>query len=355
MNRIPERPTGFNLGGWMSQSPLTERHVERFIVPEDLSRIASWGFDSVRFPVDGEWLFESGGRGSLDERRFATVLRALGWMRDAGLHVMLDVHETPWHSFARSGQHDLWRDPAALAAFSRQIGELTRRLKGWDAPLWLDVLNEPVACDPADWNRVLASVVPAAREADAGRVLVLESARWGHVQHLEALADAFGGGPTVLSFHFYEPLFVTHQHARWLEEMRAYGEDVPYPGPVPKVEEYLARPDLPASTREKLAPHRGRVWDKAALRELLAPAAGLIRRGLAVNCGEFGVIEEAPRETRLNWTRDVVDLFREMGIGWHYWTYRAMDFGVCSGPVPGPGETLLKDLLDVLKEGVARP
>lgn len=349
----PEQPRycGFNLGGWMSQSPLTDLHVSRFIVQEDLQRIASWGFNSVRFPVDGEWLFNAGGRGSIDTRRFETVLRALGWMRDAGLHVVLDVHETPWHSFARAHQHDLWKDPQAAREFARQGSELASRLKGWDSPLWIDVLNEPVTTDPSEWNLVLRSIVPAYREADPDRILVLESAQWAHVRNLEPLVAEFGREKTVYSFHFYEPLFVTHQHARWWKEGLPYAEDVPYPGSLPKLQEYLERTDLPPETREKLEEQRGKRWDRAALRELLAPVEGLIRKGYALNCGEFGVIEEAPMATRLNWTRDVVDLFAEMGVGWHYWTYRAMDFGVCRGPFPGPDESRLDDLLQTLRKG----
>ncbi len=355
MNPIPLQPSGFNLGGWLSQSPLTDRHAERFIVPEDIHRIAAWGFNSVRLPVDAEWLFQGGGRGHLDARRFDFVLKALGWMKNAGLHVMLDVHETPWHSFARPQQHDLWLDPDSLAAYTRQSVELVSRLKGWNAPLWIDVLNEPVAKDPSDWHKVLEVLVPALREADPARTLVLESAQWGHVSHLEALADAVGGEGLVLSFHFYEPLFITHQHARWWKEGKPYTEDVPYPGPVPKVEEYLSRPDLPPETRGKIEEQKGRYWDKKSLRELLAPVVGLIRKGFTLNCGEFGVIQEAPNATRLNWTRDMLELFAESGVGWHYWTYRAMDFGVCDGPYPSDREFLRADLLEILKKGVVIP
>jgi hypothetical protein len=46
-----------------------------------------------------------------------------------------------------------------------------------------------------------------------------------------------------------------------------------------------------------------------------------------LHCGEFGVIDRANRQTRINWTRDMVSLFEENGFGYAYWSYKAMDFG----------------------------
>ena len=47
-----------------------------------------------------------------------------------------------------------------------------------------------------------------------------------------------------------------------------------------------------------------------------------------VHCGEFGVYLAAPRDCRYSWLADVIATFQELGIGWCYWTYRDMGFGV---------------------------
>ena len=102
----------------------------------------------------------------------------------------------------------------------------------------------------------------------------------------------------------------------------------------------------------KLLEQRGKVWDASVLRELLSPLAGLKKEGRVLYCGEFGVIDRAPHSARLNWTRDVVAVLKEMGIGWSFWSYRGMNFGLWKGPLPGPGDVLHGDLLDILKEGI---
>jgi hypothetical protein len=345
------RPLGFNLGGWLSQSSLTAPHVRSFIIEEDFARISSWGFNSIRLPLDGHWLFKESGRGWPDPKQLDFLIQTLHWAKDAKLHVVLDMHETPWHSFAHPERMDLCDQPEALHTFARQWQQLARHLKGWDAPVWYDVLNEPTA-DPENWNRILKVLISAIREEDAERILVLESTGWGSIPLLEPLVKVFGGKNIVHSFHFYEPLFVTHQHAPWWKEGRPYTEDVLYPGPIPKVEEYLGRADLPPETRDKLLPHLGKEWDKAALRELLSPLAGLMKDGHILYCGEFGVIDQAPMSTRLNWIRDIVGLLKEMDIGWSYWNYRNLDFGVWSGPSAGREDHLVQPLLDVLKCGI---
>ena len=43
---------GINLGGWFSQCDYSEERLNNFIHEEDVTKIASWGFDHVRLPVD---------------------------------------------------------------------------------------------------------------------------------------------------------------------------------------------------------------------------------------------------------------------------------------------------------------
>ena len=46
---------GVNLGGWLSQcvgGNYTDEYYSTFITKEDVDRIASWGCDHVRLPID---------------------------------------------------------------------------------------------------------------------------------------------------------------------------------------------------------------------------------------------------------------------------------------------------------------
>lgn len=346
------RPAGFNLGGWMSQSPLTDAHVDSFLGPADLRMIASWGFTSVRLPVDAAYLFSDGGRGPLNPARLARVKNACRWAWDAGLHVVLDLHQCAWHSFTDAALTDLWTRSDAREAFAAQWEELASALRSSEGPLWVEPLNEPTASNPSDWNRVAKRLVEAIHRADPDRVVVVESTQWGHVDHLESLAREVAGEGVVLSFHFYEPLFFTHQKAPWWKDGEFYRETVEYPGEMPLWREYLLRADLPASGRALLE-RRGPVhWDREALRGLLAPAFALRKRGVPLYCGEFGVYEITPRASRLAYLRDMMPLFRDLGAGWAYWNFKHLDFGVFSKTPDGGTSKADEEVVQILRRGV---
>ena len=69
--------------------------------------------------------------------------------------------------------------------------------------------------------------------------------------------------------------------------------------------------------------------DEQFLRRELQPAIDFIQQtGQPLYCGEFGVIDSAPRTSRLNWYRDFVSLLREYKIGRACWSYKLMNFGL---------------------------
>jgi aryl-phospho-beta-D-glucosidase BglC (GH1 family) len=347
----PIRPTGFNLGGWLSQSPRTEDHIQSFIKKEDFKTIASWGFNSIRLPVDGQWLFEKEGHGALSKKNLAFLKKVLGWAAEAGLLTILDLHQVPWHSFGKPELENLWKNEEDLNSFCRVWAELAHGLKRVKAPVWFDVLNEPTARQSEDWNHVASRIYRILRMEDPKRVLMIESAFWGSVLKLKDLAEAVQGPNLVYSFHFYLPMLVTHQKAPWWMDGKPYREEVLYPGPIPKAQEYLAG-ELPPLTREVLEFEGKRNWNKETLRELLKPVVELSKEGNWLYCGEFGVYEKAPRMTRLNWMRDVASLFSELKVGWAYWNYKWLDFGLW--PKTGDNGTgpLDTEMLDILKAGI---
>ncbi len=345
-------PKGFNLGGWMSQSPLTVEHVETFLGPRDFQTIASWGFNSVRLPVDAPFLFSEEGRGALRPERWRMLRRALGWAWDAGLHVALDLHQCPWHSFTDPSLKALWEDDQALSMLCARWEELVSALKGCEGPLWLDLLNEPTAADPADWNRVARRLVGAVHGVDPARTVVVESTQWGHVDHLESLANALEDPSVVLSFHFYEPLFFTHQRAPWWTDGAFFQGPMEYPGSIPGWKEDLARPDLPSVGRCLLEKRGPVYWDKDALRKLLSPVFALRARGRQIYCGEFGAYEKSPRASRLAYLEDMMRLLTEAGAGWAYWNYKWLDFGIYAKTPQGGTADVDEEVVAILKRGL---
>ncbi|HUO58641.1 MAG TPA: cellulase family glycosylhydrolase [bacterium] len=344
------RPVGFNLGGWLSQSNLTDEHTQSFIQKEDFKTIAGWGFNSVRLPVDGPWLFEKEGKGKISTRKLAFLKGTIKWANDAGLLTILDMHQTPWHSFAKPELDNLWKNEKDLDRFCESWMELAHALKRNEAPLWFDILNEPTAQDSEDWNHVASRAFRALRLEDPKRVLVIEPTFWGSVFKLNDLVEAVRGPNLVYSFHLYLPMLVTHQGAPWWKDGEIYKERVDYPGPIPKIQEYLAK-DLAPATRAILD-YENREWNKEALRDVLKPVELLSKKGFYLHCGEFGVYEKAPRTARLNWTKDVVNLFSQMNVGWAYWNYKWLDFGVIPQAEGGKSGPLDQEMLRILQWGI---
>lgn len=339
------------MGGWISQSSLTDERTKSFIQKEDFKTIAGWGFNSVRLPVDAPWLFEDEGRGPLSKKRLTFLKKILKWAEESGLLTILDLHQGPWHSFGKPELENLWKSEEDLDSFCRSWMELARALKRTSAPIWFDVLNEPTARNADDWNHVASRIYRALRIEDPKRVIMIESAYFGSVLRLQELAEAVQGPNLVYSFHYYLPMLVTHQKAPWWVDGKPYKEEVPYPGPIPKAQEYLTQ-ELPAGTKETLLFEGARPWDRDRLRETLKQAAQLRSQGHPVYCGEFGVYEKAPRSARLNWTGDMVGLLKEMKIGWGYWNYKWLDFGIWPEVETGRTGPLDSEMLTILKAGI---
>jgi endoglucanase len=344
-------PTGFNFGGWISQSTLTDEHAKAFITQEDFRLVADWGFNSIRLPVDCRFLFDKDGLGKLIPTHLAFLKKVLGWSAEAGLMTILDLHETPIHSFMNTELEGLWRDDKALNLFCSQWTELTHALKNTECPLQFDILNEPTACQPADWGKAAKAIIRAVHAEHPDREVVVESTRWGSVKTLEALVQEVQAPNLIYSFHFYEPMWVTHQRAYWWKEGQPYLETVDYPGYLPNVKAHMTK-ELPANTRARLEFEGSIHWDKDALRNMMAPVERLVKQGIPLYCGEFGVFEQAPRSARLNWTRDVVDLLTEMNVGWSYWIYKWLDFGVWPEQPKGQTAALDEEMLSILQRGI---
>jgi len=319
---------GVNLSHWLSQcfgwSPRAT-----FITEKDIRFIKSLGYDHVRIPIDEKELWTE--QGQLSEAALALLTRSLDWCDKYKLRAIVDLHTVRAHHFnapLEGGTITLWTDVKAQDNFIRLWQELSDRLAKYPASMVAyEIMNEPVADNPEDWNRLVSRSVTAIRAREPGRVLIIGSNRWQTPDTFPSLKVPEGDRNIVLSTHTYAPLIFTHYKAPWTP-LKTYTGAVHYPGPPMSdadFEAYADRKDPLVAERLQDA----RVpYDRQQLKQVLAPA---IRRArelkLQLYCGEFGCLPTVARADRLKYYADIVSVFEDNGMAWANWDYKG-DFGI---------------------------
>jgi len=319
---------GVNISHWFSQCDGWEPR-ERFITEKDLGFIAGLGYDHVRLPVDEKEMWNRDG--TPNEEAFTQLQRALEWCRIHGLRVIVDLHTVRAHHFNAANEgltNTLWSDPRAQDGFLRLWSELSARLRGHAVShVAYEILNEPVADDHEDWNRLVAATLKRIRAAEPQRVVVIGSNRWQIPSTLPFLKIPAGDKNIILSTHTYSPLILTHHLADWMP-LKSYNGPVHYPGrPVARevFEKFMAGGDRSIID---LVNNAGEEWNRDRITGELEPAIQRARElGLQLYCGEFGCLPTVPRADRLAYYRDIVSAFESSGMAWANWEYKG-DFGI---------------------------
>lgn len=312
---------GTNISHWLSQSDRRGADRAAFFTERDVEFLAEIGFDHLRIPVDEEQLWDESGQPI--EEAFSLLLSALDWCRAHHLWAIVDLHILRSHHF-NAGERPLWTDPAAQDHFLDLWRDLSARLHRYPADrVAYELMNEPVAENPEDWNRLVARAVTVLRRLEPERTLVIGSNRWQSADTFDQLEIPEGDPNILLSFHFYTPMALTHYRAGWTK-VGEYRGPVSYPGVVVRNEDLAGLPeDLVAALQDS-----NRLYDRSILKSRLEKPLAVARRlGLPLYCGEWGVYHRAPREPRLRWYRDMRDVLEANGIGWATWDYKG-GFGI---------------------------
>ncbi len=333
---------GVNLGGWISQYPaLDYDYFDTFIIRDDLRRIADWGMDHVRLPVDYPILQEDVNPGTYLDRGFEYIEQCLDWCEENRLRMILDLHKAPGYSFNTLDRNTLFGSAPLQDRYLAMWEEITRRFLGRaNDDLAFELLNEIVLPNSDPWNSLVQRVVARIRSIDTGRLIVLGGNHYNAPDELDNL-NVLDDANLLYTFHFYSPLIVTHQNAPWVPALGNYGHPVAYPGEAYELAAYLEEhPEY----REWLGSEAGARYDRQYLDHVLAPAVNFSRRiAQPVYCGEFGVYDRVDIKTRINWTRDFVALLNSNMIGHAIWNYKALDFGL----VDGEGKIVNQELIDI--------
>jgi endoglucanase len=333
---------GTNIAHWLSQSQRRGEERRTFFQEEDVAYLANLGFDHLRIPVDEEQLFDEDGE--VEREAIDLLHNAIGWCQNHNLRVVVDLHILRSHHFNHA-EKPLWTEPAAQQRFFDLWRSLSDELQQYPTgQVAYELMNEPVADDPDDWNRLVARAVAVIREQEPTRTIVIGSNRWQSADTFDELKIPANDRNILLSFHFYEPFLLTHYQASWTD-IGDYRGPVHYPGQIVDPEELTEFPD---SIAQEIKP-RIREFSKQELeRRMQKPLRVARAHNLPLYCGEWGAMATAPAADRLRWYQDMVDLFEKHNIAYANWNYQSGNFGL----VNGQGEEQ-PALIDVVTSGIS--
>lgn len=318
---------GTNISHWLSQSKERgEIRRNRFTLA-DVKRLKEIGCDHLRLPVDEDQLWDE--NNEKEPEAWDLLNQALDWCRDAELKAIVDLHILRSHHFVdEKGMNTLFSDPAAaerLGQCWRELScELRNRSNDWVA---YELMNEAIAENNEDWNRVLKVPYQAIRDNEPERIIAIGSNKWCQVATFPDFKVPENDSNIYLVFHFYNPMFITHYQAAWCSQTRDYCGPIQYPGnPVPP--EGLSELDPEARANIERS---NNYFDINAMEQALQPALEMAQRlNLKLWCNEFGVINKAPDDIRKRWYQDFVAVLEKHGIAWSNWDFRG-GFGLYDG------------------------
>lgn len=307
---------GINLGGWMSQCDYSEERLNNFIKESDIEKIASWGLDHVRIPVDYNVVETE--EGAYKEEGFARLDKAFACCEKNGLKVVLDLHKTKGYSFDKGEQQvGFFDDEALQERFIRLWEEFAKRYGKEHDRIVFELLNEVTEerFSPV-WNDLIRKTIERIRKI-APDTLILVGSYWNNsAASVHALEKPYDD-KVVYNFHSYDPLLFTHQGAPWVDKMdvnfRQDFEDAGIP------EDYFDKFFAEAIETAK-------------------------KNGTVLYCGEYGVIDRAKPEDTVKWYKRINATFEKNGIARAAWSYKEMDFGLSDARLDGVRDELLKYL-----------
>lgn len=295
-----EKWRGFNLTNYFSHWGPTPFREEEF------KWISDWGFNYLRLPLSYWCWTKPGEYYDADERVLADLDRCMELAQKYHLHVSLNLHRAPGYCInPPKEKHNLFRDSEALEGCAYMWRMLAKRYKGIPTKtLSMNLLNEVSGCNDEEYDRVARRLIHEIRQESPKRLILLDGLDVGS-RPLMSVADV----PHIAQCgRGYQPMLVSHYAASWV-----YGEEPMY---FPK--DKLSWP-LDAD---------GKHYDRQFLLDTLRNAwKPWTDKGGKLFVGEFGAHNQTPHHVALAWLADLLDVFKELGVGWSLWNFGG-SFGI---------------------------
>ena len=308
---------GVNVSHWLSQTTIRGKERAKYVTEEDFQQIKEFGFDHVRLPIDEEQFWTENGKQK--KRAFKLLNKAIKWSIKHDLKIIVDLHTLRSHHFNIADSRTLWEEKSAQEDFISFWRQLSAKLNQYpNDMLAYEMMNEAVADNPEDWNKLINWAISEVRKLEPERTIVMGSVNWQQASTFPHLKVPKGDKNIILSFHTYSPLPFTHWKAPWTGWAK-YEGPVNYPGNV------VDTTNLSSYNQESVKNMQQffGVYSKESFVNEFAPAIKKAKElDLPLYCGEFGCFPTTSMKMRQLWYKDIMEVFNENGIAWAHWNWK---------------------------------
>lgn len=258
------RLRGFNLDLFYHRVTADPGAPFRYADGGDIARIADMGATAVRLCLNWKLFSDGSGYDLIDDY--------VGWCRDEGVYIILDMHVVPPND--RAAGTEVWEEGGR--ALETLWAEIAARYRDEPVIAGYDLFNEPRPSERSRWWELSRRLVAAVREEDPGHIVFVDAA--GYWESGFAPID---DSALVWTVHFYEPFLVTHAGADW-------GGDSPVPRGYPYPGDVLTGVDWLSGSAEAALETPASRWVRLDTGLLTPPpeaAWATVRLGAEGSCG----------------------------------------------------------------------
>ncbi len=334
---------GININGWFCQpwnqsvkgkkGGFNAEFFQSYITDDDIKMIMAMGFDHIRLPVDPQFLINNE-TGQLVTELLPELDRAIALIRGNGLAVIIDIHPKN-NSFKGLSGKQVLRE-----AFVKWWGEFASHMAKTTDPehVFLELLNEPggqTYWANATWEAYQDQLITVVRAAAPEHTIIANGGAYQLVKELGRVKP-HPDRNVIWAVHYYEPSPFTHQGARWMKDWYHPLNEVPWPLTAENVEETIAKlKDMPAKANSIEVLHdqvKSGYATRAFMEAQIAQVAAWSRENnIRVHIGEYGVVDNAPRDSRVRYLREINEVFDAQGIARSMWNYSGSNYSVVTG------------------------
>jgi endoglucanase len=242
------------------------------------------GFTAIRLPIRWDARAPLTAPFAIQERFMQRIDHVVQLALKENIALIIDMH----HFVGMTLEPDT-EVPRFLAVW-KQVAE---RYKDAPATVMFELLNEPHGkLTPEKWQAAFDAVLPIVRASNPHRTLIAGGGEWNSARGLTMHKFPESDPNIIGTFHYYDPMNVTHQGAEWVTGSTAW-LGTKWAG---TAEERVGI----ENTFDRMVD-----WGKEFKRPVFL--------------GEFGVYNKAEHSSRLAWTRAVREAAEARNISWAYW------------------------------------